>query len=109
MSRWRSLDDDPRERGPRPVGESLDRITRKLGAGPASTLGAVFRRWDEIVGSAVAAHARPLSLRDGILRVAVDEPGWATQLRYLAPTIVDRCADAVGPDVVTRIEVSVRA
>jgi predicted nucleic acid-binding Zn ribbon protein len=69
----------------------------------------VFSRWEAIVGSSVAAHAQPLSLRDGVLRVAVDEPGWATQLRFLAPTVLARFADAVGPDLVTSIEVSVRA
>ena len=108
MTPWRPLDDE-RERGPRPVGESLDRITRKLGGANAASLSAVFGRWDEIVGPSVAGHARPLSLRDGVLRVAVDEPGWATQLRFLAPTVLARCADTVGPDVVTAIEVSVRA
>ena len=107
MSPWRPLEDD-RAAGPRRVGESLDRITKKLGAGKASALGAVFSRWDTIVGPAVAAHAKPLSLREGVLRVAVDEPGWATQLRYLAPTVIARCADAAGPGVVTQIEVSVR-
>jgi predicted nucleic acid-binding Zn ribbon protein len=89
------------------VGESLDRVARRLGAPGARSLGAVFGHWDEIVGPAVAAHARPMSLRDGVLRVEVDEPGWATQLRYLAPDILHRCEEVAGPNVVVSVDVRV--
>ncbi|MDQ1373660.1 MAG: hypothetical protein QOJ09_998 [Actinomycetota bacterium] len=78
-----------------------------MGAPGARTLGAVFGHWDDIVGPAVAAHARPVSLRDGILRVEVDEPGWATQLRYLTPDVIRRCAEVAGAEVVVSVEVKV--
>jgi len=39
--------------------------------------------------------------------VEVDEPGWATQLRYLEREILERLA-AVGGSGVERIEVRVR-
>jgi predicted nucleic acid-binding Zn ribbon protein len=89
------------------VGESLDKVARRLGAPGARSLGAVFGHWDEIVGPAVATHARPTSLRDGVLRVEVDEPGWATQLRYLAPDILRRCEEVAGPNVVVSVDVKV--
>jgi predicted nucleic acid-binding Zn ribbon protein len=83
-------------------------VARRLGAPGARSLSAVFGHWDEVVGASVAAHARPTSLRDGVLRVEVDEPGWATQLRYLAPEILRRCAEVAGPDVVVSVEVRIR-
>jgi predicted nucleic acid-binding Zn ribbon protein len=89
------------------VGESLDRLAKRMGAPGARALGAVFGHWDQIVGSAVATHARPVSLRDGVLRVEVDEPGWATQLRYLTPDILRRCDEVAGADVVVSVEVKV--
>jgi predicted nucleic acid-binding Zn ribbon protein len=95
-------DDEPRR-----VGESLDKVARRLGAPGARSLGAVFGHWDDIVGPVVAAHATPVSLRDGVLRVEVDEPGWATQLRYLAPDVIRRCGEVAGPDVVVSVEVKV--
>lgn len=107
MSRWRPLGTPASEQEPRRVGESLDRIARRLGAPGARALGSVFGHWDEIVGASVAVHSRPVSLRSGVLRVEVDEPGWATQLRYLAPDIVRRCAEVAGPDVVVSVEVKV--
>jgi predicted nucleic acid-binding Zn ribbon protein len=94
---------------PRRVGEGLDAIARRLGAPTASSMGAVFSRWDEAVGPAIASHARPIALADGVLTVGVDEPGWATQLRYLANDVVARIAAVVGAGVVGRIELRVEA
>ncbi|MEY2475527.1 MAG: hypothetical protein QOG87_842 [Actinomycetota bacterium] len=107
MTRWRPLKTPRSEEEPRRVGESLDKVARRLGAPGARSLGAVFGHWDDIVGPAVAAHARPMSLRDGVLRVEVDEPGWATQLRYLAPDILRRCGEVAGPNVVVSVDVKV--
>lgn len=69
---------------------------------------AVFSHWEDAVGPAIADHATPLSLRDGVLVVAVPEPAWATQLRFLERQILDTLRDAAGGDVATRIEVRVR-
>jgi predicted nucleic acid-binding Zn ribbon protein len=107
------------DRGPRPVGESLDEVvaglappssrkrapagaTARPGAAAdtappaAATLGTVFSRWEELVGAAVARHARPLRLEGGALVVAVDQPPWATQLRVLAPGILARLTEETG-------------
>ena len=92
---------------PRQIGDGLDRIAHRLGAPAASAMGAVFSRWEAAVGSAIAAHARPVGLHDGVLTVAVDDPAWATQLRFLANDIVGKIAAVAGPNVVGRIEVRV--
>jgi predicted nucleic acid-binding Zn ribbon protein len=78
-----------------------------LGSG-SSAASAIWNRWREIVGPAVADHARPRSLRDGTLRISVDEPAWATHLRYLSNDIVRRVGEVAGAGIVTTIEVSVR-
>jgi predicted nucleic acid-binding Zn ribbon protein len=91
-----------------PVSESLDVVVRGLrGAGAKATAG-VFGRWEDVVGPHVAAHARPVALDDGRLVVEVDEPGWATQLRYLEADLLDRLATVAGPGAVRSIEVRVR-
>jgi predicted nucleic acid-binding Zn ribbon protein len=101
---WKPLDDDT---GPRRVKESLDPIARKLGAPRAAALEAVFARWTDVVGEIVAAHATPRSLRKGTLVVAVDDSAWATELRFLGPQIIERCAELAGPETVLKIEVRV--
>ena len=94
--------------GPRPVAESLDRLMASLGGPRASALTTVFSSWGELVGDTVAAHASPRSLRRGVLVVAVDEPAWATSLRWLEADLLARMAEVVGDGVVTAIEVRVR-
>ena len=107
MTTWRPF----RERGerePRPVRESLEGLASRLGAPNSASLAAVFSRWEEAVGPSVAAHCRPATLVNGVLVVEVDDAAWATQLRYLGGTIVERFGATAGPGVVTRVEVRVR-
>ena len=77
------------------------------GAGAKATAG-VFGRWEDVVGPHVAAHARPALLDDGRLVVEVDEPGWATQLRFLEGELLERLAAVAGAGAVRSIEVRVR-
>lgn len=104
---WRP--DGPPDAGdPRPIAGPLDRIVRRFGGATVSSLDHIFSQWDDVVGAAVAAHARPLSLRDGVLSVAVDNPAWATQLRLLGNDLLARLSEAAGPGVVTSLDVRVR-
>ena len=106
MTPWRPLPGPPPD--PRPLGSSLDRISRSLGGPPAAALTTIFERWEDIVGAAVAAHSRPLALRRDTLTIAVDQPGWATQLTYLEADLVRRIGEATGTDTVRRVRVTVR-
>jgi predicted nucleic acid-binding Zn ribbon protein len=93
---------------PRSLGESLDRIASHLGAPTAGVLTTVFARWEQLVGVAVADHAWPVSLSKGVLVVGVDQPAWATQLRYLAPELVRKLGSALPEGTVERVEVKVQ-
>lgn len=104
---WRPLP-DPHGRPPRPVSASLESVTRDLGGAGGPALVGLMRRWPEVVGDQLAAHCRPLSLRDGALTVGADEPGWAAQIRWLEADLMARLAQALGPGVVTRVRVVVR-
>ena len=105
--------DDP---GVRSLGDALPGVVASLragaGQGPsgtsASALGGVFRGWDEAVGEAVAQHARPVVLDGGRLVVEVDQPGWATQLTYLANDVIERVRPLVAPAPVTSLDVRVK-
>lgn len=99
MSTWVPSGQPPSERDPRKVSESLDRIARRLGGPSATAATAVFSRWADLVGADIAAHATPVSLRDGVLTLSVDHPAWATQLRYMTADLLHRLADTTGRDV----------
>lgn len=89
------------------IGESLERVVRSLTGTAASGVTGVFERWESIVGERVAAHARPLGLDDGRLIIGVDEPGWATELRYLEADLVRNATAVLGPGVVRSVDVRV--
>jgi predicted nucleic acid-binding Zn ribbon protein len=69
-------------------------------------IGGVFGRWTDAVGENVAAHVRPVRLDQGILTVAVDDPAWATHVKFLSGTITERLLEVARVDV-ERIEVRV--
>ncbi len=104
MSTWRA--EAPQE--PQPIGASLDRVAARLGAGSALGLGALYERWEDIVGAPAAAHARPAGLRGGRLVVEVDHPAWATSLAHLEATVLGRISEVAGAGLVNGIELRVR-
>ena len=96
------------DRGPQPLGASLERVAGGLGMPGSEGVGRVFARWNEIVGPSVAAHVRPLRFDHDALVVRVDHPAWATQVRHLAEQVLDRVAavaDVPRPD---RLDVRIR-
>jgi predicted nucleic acid-binding Zn ribbon protein len=107
MTTWRPSRPSAAERDPRPVADSLDRVTRSMGAPRAQLLAAVFAHWEQLVGPDIAAHAQPRSLRHGVLIVAADQPAWATQLRYMATDLLARIRSETDAEEITEIQVTV--
>lgn len=105
MSPWKPLPGDIPE--PRPVRDSLPGLARSLGAPKPSALNALFSHWEDIVGPTIAAQAWPVRVKDGVLRIGVTQPGWATQLTFLGPDLVRKVVAATGDPSVVRIEVKV--
>jgi predicted nucleic acid-binding Zn ribbon protein len=93
------------ERGPRSLRDGLARVSRELGLADPDAFAIVMTRWSEVVGPAVAARARPRHLRAGVLTVAVDDGGWATQLRYSEADVTARYG-AAGVEI-ARLRVTV--
>jgi predicted nucleic acid-binding Zn ribbon protein len=104
--------------GLRSLGEALPAVVSSLrspAVGPAAVagvtavaLGGLFRGWDDAVGPTVSAHVRPVVLDGGRLVVEVDQPGWATQLTYLAEDVLAKVRPLVAPAQVTSLEVRVK-
>jgi predicted nucleic acid-binding Zn ribbon protein len=94
---------------PRPIGDSLSSLARRLGVAEPSVLTGIFGKWEELVGPAIAAHATPLSLSQGVLVIGTDQPAWATQLRFLGPDLLVRLSGSAGHGQIERVEVKVIA
>jgi predicted nucleic acid-binding Zn ribbon protein len=93
-------------RDPVPISSSLDGVVRSLRGPSRAAVGGLFGRWEDAVGAQVAGHVTPVKLDEGVLVVEVDDPAWATQVKFLAPTITQRLVEVAGVHV-DRIEVRV--
>jgi predicted nucleic acid-binding Zn ribbon protein len=91
---------------PVPITDALDSMMRSLRGTDRKEIGGVFGRWAEAVGADLARHVRPVKLDRQVLTVEVDDPAWATQVRFLVDSIVERL-DAVAGVSVARVEVRV--
>lgn len=91
---------------PVPIGDALDSVVRSLRGPSRAVIGGVVGRWDEVVGTAIAQHVRPMTVDGGVLTVIVDDPAWATQMKFLSPQIIDAIRAQVGVEI-ERIEVRV--
>jgi predicted nucleic acid-binding Zn ribbon protein len=83
----------------------MSRLVAEHGWSTELAVHGVFGRWESIVGAQVAAHCRPRRFVDGRLTVGADSTAWATEVRLLAPMVLQRLNDELGDGIVSRIEV----
>lgn len=97
-----SADGDDRNAGPEPVpiSSALDRVLRSMRAGAGrAEVGGVFGRWEDAVGPTLARHVRPIRLDRGVLLVEVDDPAWATHVRFLVDDLRQRLRTVAGVEL----------
>ena len=93
-------------REPRPISDSLKAVTAGFGSrGRAIDL---TERWTEAVGETIAAHALPERLDAGRLTVVVDDPAWATELRYHSNRILAALNAESGVSTVSELRLRVQ-
>lgn len=95
----------PDERDPQLLDATMRRLVGDHGWDLSLRVHGVFGRWREIVGDEIAQHCDPESFTDGKLVVRTDSTAWATQLRLLSPTLVQRLNEELGHGTVTVIDV----
>jgi len=87
---------------------SLEALSKRMGLEGAVGLGRLFSGWSDIVGDAMAEHVRPLRIDRSALVVTVDHPAWATQVRRLGDTLLDRASEYAGVERPGRLDVRVQ-
>ena len=92
---------------PTSLSNSIERLLKSLRGGDRQTTVTVFSRWAEIVGEPVCSHVKPLKLDAGTLIVEVDEPAWATQMKFLEADLLKRL-NVGGAMPVERLEIRVK-
>ncbi|HEY8340974.1 MAG TPA: DUF721 domain-containing protein [Egibacteraceae bacterium] len=91
---------------PAPLGEVLRRVVERRGWDRRLEGARVHQVWEEIAGEELARHAQPVRLVGGVLVVRAESAAWATQVRYLAGTLMERANAVLGPGQVTKVTVT---
>jgi len=102
--RWSGSGPDARD--PQTLGALATGIAKQRGWQPHIGQGRLFGMWESIVGSDIAAHAKPTELRDNVLHIQAESTAWATQLRYVQSSVLAKIAAAVGDGVVTSVRIT---
>lgn len=85
----------------------LSRLLASLGSDDAASVRGVFGAWAELVGDAVAEHVQPVKLDRSALVVEVDDPHWATEMRFLEASLCEKISRLTTTPV-TSLEVRVK-
>jgi predicted nucleic acid-binding Zn ribbon protein len=97
----------PPGKPPRALNEVLGKLLRRMHVSDESSAIGLFSGWRQIVGDTIADHAVPKRLEKRVLVVEVDDPAWATQLKFLESQLIATLRDSVG-DEVESLEIRVR-
>jgi len=92
---------------PVPLGDALEAVGRQLGLPAAGVVDIVVGCWTDVAGADMAGRSRVRSVRDGECVVEVDEPAWATRVRYLAPALEKLANERAGGPLVRSVKVVV--
>jgi predicted nucleic acid-binding Zn ribbon protein len=85
----------------------LNRLLASLGSDDAASVRGVFGAWRAMVGDAVADHVQPVKLDRASLVVEVDDPHWATEMRFLEAELCAKISRLTTTPV-TSLEVRVK-
>jgi predicted nucleic acid-binding Zn ribbon protein len=96
----------PDDLDPQPIGQVLAGYVEDRGWELPLAEARVFADWTALVGTEIAAHSTPQTLREGELRVAAESTAWATQLRMMASSMLARLVAELGPHVVTKLVIT---
>lgn len=102
----RGIDDSWRSDTPVSVGAVAQQLVSRREWRPRLEGSRIHHLWHRVAGEAVAEHVRPLRLLGGVLVVEVDSGAWATQVRYLSQSLINRANEELGDSLVERIQVT---
>jgi predicted nucleic acid-binding Zn ribbon protein len=92
-------------RDPLGLGKVVGRLVAERGWSSPVAVGSVMAQWAVLVGPEISAHCTPESFTDTTLQVRCDSTAWATQLRLLSLSLLEKFREELGDGVVTSIQV----
>lgn len=102
IAEWRGLPEPPvRPDRTISVADGVAKLMDSLGLSHRLKEEEILRAWEEVVGSFIAAHSRPLRLQEGVLTVSVLQPTMHYELdRVWRHKLLRKLKDRFGARVV---------
>ena len=94
-----------RRRAPRPLSHALMALQRQIA--PATPLADIQAVWNEAVGVAVSAAARPTAERGGTRTLTCTASVWAQELTLMGPQLARSLNERLGADLVREVRCTV--
>jgi predicted nucleic acid-binding Zn ribbon protein len=85
-----------RRSAPRPASDAFRAALQQ--AAPKTRLAAIQAVWEEVVGERLAAAARPLSERGGVVTIVCIDPVWAQELDLMQEQLQAGLRERLGED-----------
>jgi predicted nucleic acid-binding Zn ribbon protein len=104
LREWQPFGVNPNIPTGNPASQLVPQVMKKLGLEQRLQQSQVFFLWSEIVGSDIARHAQPISLRNGLLVVTVNHPIWLQELsRFHKVLMLQKVQGRIGKTAVRDI------
>jgi predicted nucleic acid-binding Zn ribbon protein len=88
-------------RAPRPISLAVGALSHALA--PATALARIQSAWEQAAGPAVAAAARPVAAREGVLTVMCEASVWAQELELMSEVLIGRLNELLGEEAVREL------
>ena len=88
---------------PEAIGSLVHRVLGDLGLDASARVVRIAERWEEAVGSEIAAHCVPTSLRGRVLEAQVESSVWCQQIQPRRPEILAGLRRVFGDDAPTDV------
>ncbi len=85
---------------PESVATIIHSLLREVGSQELLTLADIDRRWEEIVGEALAGKVKPLKILNGTLYLSTPSPVWSQEVLFAREMIKTRVKEVVGTTIV---------
>lgn len=83
----------------------LEQLLKDFGTPDINVVTSIVEQWEEIVGSDLAAKISAVAISGSELIVRVDDPAWASQIKWLEKQLLDKITRLIGDEKVTSIRV----
>ncbi len=90
-----------------PIGSVIDKLMRQYRPVNDRQLLEVWDVWEQAVGTAIAANARPAAFKGDTLLIHVVSSTWLHHMRFLEKELIEKINFAMGHQVVRSVKLKV--